>query len=130
MAKSRCHDPGHRRYNSYVSLLNVARIANNAELLDYALLATAEKGQSHCQRLRNAKLARDRHYSFSGCTHNRWLDTHHVMHWIDGSSTSTDNTMLLCSGHHRLLHEGGYRIKKNFKGDGYFETAAGWVLAA
>jgi predicted restriction endonuclease len=47
------------------------------------------------------------------------------MHWIDGGKTSLDNTLLLCSAHHRRLHEGGFRIKPNHTGEWYFETAAG-----
>ncbi|MCG3171723.1 MAG: hypothetical protein CALGDGBN_03365 [Pseudomonadales bacterium] len=34
--------------------------------------------------LRRALLARDRHCCYPGCAHTRWLEAHHVMHWIDG----------------------------------------------
>jgi hypothetical protein len=34
-------------------------------------------------------------------------DAHHIEHWADGGATSLDNLTLLCSHHHRLLHEGG-----------------------
>jgi len=47
------------------------------------------------------------------------------MHWIDGGKTSLENTLLLCSAHHRRLHERGFRIKPNHTGEWYFETAAG-----
>ena len=36
--------------------------------------------------------------------------------------------LLLCSRHHRLLHEGGYTIQKNFEGDWYFRNANGNVI--
>ena len=75
--------------------------------------------------LRRALIARDRHCSYPGCSHTRWLEAHHVMHWLQGGKTSLDNTLLLCSAHHRLLHEGGFRIKTNHEGRWYFETAAG-----
>jgi len=75
--------------------------------------------------LRRALIARDRHCCYPGCAHTRWLEAHHVMHWIDGGKTSLDNTLLLCSAHHRRLHEGGFRIKPNHTGEWYFETAAG-----
>ncbi|MCG3171819.1 MAG: hypothetical protein CALGDGBN_03524 [Pseudomonadales bacterium] len=80
--------------------------------------------------LRRALLARDRHCCYPGCAHTRWLEAHHVMHWIDGGKTSLDNTLLLCSAHHRRLHEGGYRIRTNHAGEWYFETAAGKRLAS
>ena len=63
--------------------------------------------------LKRALLARDKCCRFPGCTHEKWLDAHHVEHWADGGETSLDNTILLCSKHHRLLHEGGFRIKKD-----------------
>jgi hypothetical protein len=36
--------------------------------------------------------------------------------------------MLLCAKHHRLLHEGGFSIKKNYKDQWYFETSQGKVV--
>jgi hypothetical protein len=103
--------------------------------------------------LRRALIARDRHCCYPGCAHTRWLEAHHVMHWIDGRAapgprtrgqrrapfacrrmaggrTSLDNTLLLCSAHHRRLHEGGFRIKPNRAGEWYFETAAGKRLCS
>jgi predicted restriction endonuclease len=70
--------------------------------------------------LRRALLARDRHCRFPGCTHERWLAAHHVVHWADGGETSLDNTLLLCSSHHRLLHEGQFRIKADCNGEWQF----------
>jgi len=69
--------------------------------------------------LRRALHARDRHCRFPGCTHTRWLDAHHVMHWADGGETALENLVLLCSRHHRLLHEGGFSIRA--VPDGQFE---------
>jgi hypothetical protein len=59
--------------------------------------------------LRRALLARDgRRCRFPGCTHARYLHGHHVRHWIDGGETSLANALLLCSRHHRLVHEGRF----------------------
>ena len=73
--------------------------------------------------LKRALLARDKCCRFPGCTHEKWLDAHHVVHWADGGETSLDNTVLLCSKHHRLLHEGGFRINKGTAGEWQFKTA-------
>ena len=70
--------------------------------------------------LKRALLARDKCCRFPGCTHEKWLDAHHVMHWAEGGETSLDNTVLLCSKHHRLLHEGGFRIGKGAGGEWQF----------
>ena len=71
--------------------------------------------------LKRALLARDKCCRFPGCTHEKWLDAHHVKHWADGGETSLANTMLLCSKHHRLLHEGGFQIKKDATGTWQFK---------
>lgn len=48
--------------------------------------------------------------------------------WADGGGTTLSNLTLLCSHHHRLLHEGGFGI--GFDGDGtlYFRRADGRVI--
>jgi len=74
--------------------------------------------------LKRALLARDKCCRFPGCTHEKWLDAHHVEHWADGGETSLANTILLCSKHHRLLHEGGFRINKGTAGQWQFKTPA------
>lgn len=76
-------------------------------------------------QLRRALVSRDKHCRYPGCMHTRWLDAHHVMHWADGGETSLDNCILLCSKHHRLLHEGGYTIESNYQGERYFKSAYG-----
>ena len=65
---------------------------------------------------------------FSGCTHTRFVDAHHIRHWADGGETSLANTMLLCSGHHRLVHEGGYAIRKDHLGQWYFRRPDGRAI--
>jgi hypothetical protein len=61
--------------------------------------------------LRRALLARDRHRCrFPGCTNARYLHAHHLLHWIDGGETSLANAVTLCTRHHRLVHEGGFRV--------------------
>jgi hypothetical protein len=36
---------------------------------------------------------------------------HTRTHWSDGGATSLSNCLLLCSWHHRLVHEGGWRVE-------------------
>lgn len=79
-------------------------------------------------QLKRALLSRDKSCCFPGCAHDKWLAGHHVRHWVDGGETSLANTLLLCSRHHRLLHEGGYTIQKNFAGDWYFRNRNGKVI--
>jgi hypothetical protein len=62
--------------------------------------------------LKRALYARDRGCTFPGCHRKRYLDGHHLRHWVDGGETSAENMTLLCTHHHRLLHEGGFRIMR------------------
>jgi uncharacterized protein DUF222/HNH endonuclease len=49
---------------------------------------------------------------FPGCTHTRHLHAHHVIAWWLGGRTDIDNLILICSYHHRLVHDHGYRIRR------------------
>jgi Domain of unknown function (DUF222)/HNH endonuclease len=60
--------------------------------------------------LRRALRSRDRGCRFPGCTHTRHLHAHHVQHWARGGPTEIGNLVQLCSYHHQLVHEGGYRV--------------------
>jgi hypothetical protein len=53
---------------------------------------------------------RDRGCRVPGCDHRRWLQVHHVTHWLDGGPTDTTNLVCLCGHHHRLLHRGAFTI--------------------
>jgi hypothetical protein len=74
--------------------------------------------------LRRKLLSRDRGCRFPGCTHEKWLDAHHVVHWADGGATTAENLVMLCSKHHRLLHEGGFEIKPGAGGEWHFRNAS------
>ncbi len=78
--------------------------------------------------LKRALWARDGSCSFPGCTHRRFVDAHHIRHWADGGETSLANTMLLCGGHHRLVHEGGYHIRTDHQGRWYFMRPDGRAI--
>jgi hypothetical protein len=80
--------------------------------------------------LRRALRLRDRGCAFPGCTHTRFLHAHHVQHWLHGGSTSLDNVTLLCSFHHHLVHEGGWRVTAVADGDFCFHSPAGAPLAS
>jgi hypothetical protein len=53
---------------------------------------------------------RDRHCRAPGCNRTRGLHAHHRHHWRDGGETNLDNLILLCTRHHRMLHEHGWQI--------------------
>jgi hypothetical protein len=78
--------------------------------------------------LRRALYARDRGCTFPGCHRTRYLAGHHLDHWIDGGETKPENLALLCTYHHRLLHEGGFSIVKDDDDTLRFVTADGRTI--
>jgi len=62
---------------------------------------------------------------FPGCKNRRFLQCHHVDHWSNGGETSLANLMLLCTRHHTLVHEGGFRIEKDFRNEWFFARPNG-----
>jgi hypothetical protein len=78
--------------------------------------------------LRRALYARDRGCTFPGCRRKRYVDGHHLKHWVDGGETAIDNMTLLCGYHHRMLHEGGFRTVKEADGTLRFVTADGRTI--
>ncbi|MFO7590089.1 MAG: DUF222 domain-containing protein [Acidimicrobiia bacterium] len=60
---------------------------------------------------RRALVVRDGGCTAEGCDRPpEWCDAHHVVHWIDGGLTEVSVLTLLCSLHHRLVHEGKWEI--------------------
>jgi hypothetical protein len=60
--------------------------------------------------IRRALTARDKGCRFPGCSFKRYVDGHHVKHWVHGGETKLSNLVTLCRFHHRLVHEGGVEI--------------------
>jgi hypothetical protein len=75
-------------------------------------LDVGRKQRTVSTSLRRALYARDRGCTFPGCSRKRHVAGHHLEHWIDGGETTPDNMTLLCTYHHRMLHEGGFSIAK------------------
>jgi len=75
--------------------------------------------------LRRALQSRDSGCRFPGCSHRRFVDAHHIRHWVDGGDTSIDNLVLLCRHHHRLVHEDGFGLERTADGCIRFSRADG-----
>jgi hypothetical protein len=59
---------------------------------------------------------RDRECRFPGCGARRFTEAHHVVWWRHGGRTELSNLVLICSFHHRLVHELGWRIRREADG--------------
>jgi hypothetical protein len=101
------------------SLLTVAEDAHGNPL------DVGRKQRTVSTSLKRALHARDRGCTFPGCHRKRYLDGHHLTHWVNGGETRPDNMTLLCTYHHRQLHEGGFSIVRDEDGTLRFVTADG-----
>jgi hypothetical protein len=80
--------------------------------------------------IKRALMARDKSCAFPGCHHTRFIDAHHIQHWSAGGETSLDNLMLLCSQHHKLVHEGGFAIERDYQDRWFFKRPDGRAVPA
>src|SRR5205807_7352824 len=86
-------------------------LGKGCEVLD---LGRTQRLPNRAQR--RALMARDGGCRIPGCPERRYVEAHHVVHWIDGGPTDLDNLVLLCWRHHRMVHEGGWQLIKGDEG--------------
>ena len=120
---------------SPLAIQTARRLACDASLVrllerDGQPLRIGRKTRTIPPALRRALTARDRGCRFPGCGSRRYLDAHHIEHWADGGATDLENLLHLCGHHHRLLHEGGYRITRTAGGGISFQRRDGRPIPA
>jgi hypothetical protein len=94
-----------RRLSCDASLLSVLE-NEQGEPLD-----VGRKTRSIPPAIRRALHTRDGGCRFPGCTHQRYIDAHHIEHWANGGETKLSNLVILCRLHHRLVHEGEITVE-------------------
>jgi hypothetical protein len=115
---------------------SVRRLACDAERIvivedgDGEPLSVGRKSRTVTTAIRRALWARDKGCRFPGCGRRRFVDAHHIKHWVNGGESSLANTMLLCAAHHRLVHEGGFRIEKDYRDRWFFKRPDGRAVPA
>ena len=55
---------------------------------------------------------RDSGCTFPGCGTRLFTEAHHIVWWRAGGRTDLDNLTLICSFHHKLLHELGWSLRR------------------
>jgi hypothetical protein len=93
-------------------------------------LNVGRKRRTVSTAIRRALWARDKGCAYPGCTHTLFVDAHHCVHWANGGETRLDEMLLLCTTHHRLVHEGGYTLRKDRRGQWYFRRPDGRAVPA
>jgi hypothetical protein len=99
-----------RRLSCDASLISVLE-NEQGEPLD-----VGRKTRSIPPAIRRALNTRDAGCRFPGCTHQRYVDAHHIEHWADGGDTKLSNLVTLCRLHHRLVHEGEIIVENSADG--------------
>ncbi len=124
-----CHlDDGTR-----VSAETARRIACDAGLVRMSHdeegqpLSVGRKTRTIPPAIRRALDARDGGCRFPGCGVRRFTAGHHVKHWAHGGETKLDNLLLLCRHHHRLVHEGGWSVRWQSRGNPLFIDPRGGI---
>jgi hypothetical protein len=59
-------------------------------------MSVGRKRRTISGALKRALYKRDQACTFPGCTHQAFLEGHHIKHWADGGETSLSTTALLC----------------------------------
>ncbi len=68
-------------------------------------------------RQKIALAARDGGCLWPGCrVPASYCEAHHSEHWAEGGRTDTESGVLLCRFHHMLLHNAGWRIRREGRG--------------
>jgi hypothetical protein len=63
---------------------------------------------------------RDKECRFPGCGARRFTQAHHIDWWRNGGRTDHQNLLLICSFHHKLVHEHRWSVKREPDGAVYW----------
>ncbi len=97
-------------------------------VLDHAqTLGVGRRSRTIPSWLRRQLWHRDGGCVFPGCCSKNWVHGHHIIHWADLGPTDLENLVLLCSYHHRFVHEHGWSIQLPADGKPVFRKPDGQV---
>ena len=95
---------------------------------DGRVLTATNKTQAIPRRVRRMLRARDQGCRFPGCGQRTFVDAHHIHHRAHGGSHELENLVELCWFHHRLVHEGGWKLRFDTTGNVVVTNPAGNVV--
>ena len=97
------------------------------EQRDGTITVIEEPTRTISAALRRALKLRDTQCRFPGCNAKR-VDAHHIRYRSHNGPTTLTNLLSLCRFHHKLVHEGGYRVTRSADGDIRFHDPHGRQL--
>ena len=87
-----------------------AKVRAVIEGAEGALLGISPLEPTVNPRLRRVIEERDQGCRYPGCSQQRWVHVHHLVHREDGGLTIARNLCCLCPFHHRLHHQDAFEI--------------------
>ncbi|MCA4134057.1 DUF222 domain-containing protein [Arthrobacter sp. M4] len=108
---------GTAMFTGPITAATIRKIACNAEIIPVLMgsegqvLGIGRASRIFPPHIRKAITARDMGCAFPDCIRPaHWCEAHHITYWSRGGKTSTDNGVMLCSHHHKLMHKEQWRI--------------------
>ena len=98
-------------------LLCNARVQTVVEDRDRNVLGLGRMSREPSAWMTRQVRYRDRECRFPGCGARRFTEAHHIVWWRHDGRTDMDNLLLICSYHHRLVHEHGWSVRGDAGGE-------------
>lgn len=123
------HARGHFEDKPWLSPKTARRLSCDAALVtvleDEAgkVLNVGRRSRTVPAHIRRALIERDGVCRYPGCHESRYVDAHHIKHWVDGGETSLENLVTLCRFHHRQLHSGSFDIHLGESGEAHVKKS-------
>ena len=95
---------------------------------DGSVLDIGRKTRSIPVAVRRAMNLRDDGCTFPACDSKIFIDGHHIVPWAEGGATKLENLASLCWYHHKMLHEGGFKMRRNPDGTFVFFRPSGALI--
>ena len=118
LAGIKCAPAGELQWGGPIPADTVRRFACDSAITRITGLGKLEAEITHAARTtppstRRALVARDGHCVFPGCDRPPpWCQSHHLKFWGEGGPTKMGNLGLLCTAHHRRVHEEGWTLER------------------
>ncbi|WP_052546438.1 HNH endonuclease signature motif containing protein [Enhygromyxa salina] len=97
---------------------------------DGELLDVGRSTRSIPSAITRALWLRDGGCRVPGCGRKRHLHGHHIQAWAEGGPTRLANLVLVCPGHHRMIHEGGLSVEVRADKIMFIDQRGHTILAA
>ena len=89
-----------------------AKIQTVIEAADGSVLGLGRTARQPSAWMLRQLRYRDRACTFPGCGNRRSTQAHHIRWWSRGGPTDLDNLALVCTFHHRLVHDHGWNLER------------------